>query len=465
MLSETIDTPESARWRNSRFSDVRWWLAHVLPPVITFVVVLMICLLAQNSQTAFSPVDEFPHVDAAHKAAHGQILLSQNEFIGSETMRLEACRGFHGDFVPPPCDSPVLDPKEFQEAINTAAAQPSPYYFVTGVAARALVATPLGMDFLDGTRVASAISLALGASLLAGVASRVARSPWLGGALGVVVGTLPSVVAMGATTNPDAWAIGAGTVITALALGRTHFRRPAVYAIILVLAVLTLGLTKPNFAVLMLLPAVIVASRSSLQGWTTRDLRARAAEIWPELTALTVGMFGFAVLSGAPLLFGRAESQAAMSSRLAISEENPWTLTATIDEITRAVVPTNSNLDYVFPLIFRNPMTGFTIAMSGLLAGAVIVGVVSGKLRTRYFALSLAAVVGLLAAPALVLFGQLAAGYFFAYPHRYSFVMVPTMALAVAALPHARPRLIALFATLPVIGYLLVFTGADIVIR
>jgi hypothetical protein len=387
--------------------------------------VLATGLVALNQYPRLSPVDELSHLDSVIKSSQGRWYLPPNERIGVEAMRIEACRGIDADYQPPPCSTRTLEPEDFQElGYNTAAGRPSAYYVVTGYLAR-IVLDLADVDFLTAGRVASLAAWAAGAGLLASVCARLARSVTAGAGIGLLFGVMPPALSQGVTVNPDSWALVAGTAVSILVLARERLRGWQ-YLLSLSLVLTIAVLLKPNFVVLALLP-VLIAAHDAL-----------GARRWgPLLTATIPTAVALVVFLGSDVIIGRTPSLAPMSTYLRISDSNPWDWTGVQTSLLGSLVPVQmpGSVDSL-----ESPVVTAAGTLAFLFCLGAALGALSGARRTsRYFAWSAAALLLLVAAPAIVYAGSWAAGVFFGYPSRYSLVVFPALGVAWALQSPLRP--------------------------
>lgn len=411
---------------------------RAVPMLLAFLVVLIAGLFTQATYTVLSPVDEMQHLDASIKASQGRWVLPRGEKFGPEAMRLEACHGLFGDAIAvPACSSPTLSPDQFQEyGYNSAAGRISPYYPVTGYGA-ALLERLTSWDFLESARAVNVLILALGAALVAGLAARASGSSTIGASLGVCLGLLPPVLTQGVTVNPDSWSLLAGGAVTGLALARKRMRHWT-YATLMTAVLVLAVLIKPNFLVLAFVPIVIVWT--SL--WSSRrepgegqgSARSFLIEVIP-LAVATVAFFLPALV--APWLTP-TDVQLPQGTYLAITPDNPWSIREVVDQTLTALVPTTQPTGRVVPVLAGSPLPGLSAALGFFLLAPTVVGLMTARLSSRLFGLSMATAVGLVLSPVMVFAYQRQASVFFDYPYRYSFVVLPVAALASASLRHSR---------------------------
>lgn len=430
-------------------------LPSLVSALIAFLVVVTVSLVVIATKPGLSPLDEFQHLDSTAKAAEGRIFLPLNERVGETAMRLAACRGFNADFaLQVDCGSADLRPEQFPEyGVNTAAGRASVYYIITGFSARLINWAVPQWDFLDAARYSSALVLGLGAALLAACATWVSGSPWTGSALGVTVGLFPMAVTQGTSVNPDSWSLLAGSLVVALALMR-HRWRPIVYALLLTCTLVAFGLVKPNFMVLSVVPLTISFIMAS------GELRQRFRYVVPEAVALTVTLVAFVLVmltSGA----GGAESEAPMASALLISPNNPWQVTKVLDQTLGALLPQISDTGFINAELSNPPVSGMALVAAVFLIAGAVAGLLRERFGTRYFALSVAAIVILIGVPVFTFAGQLAVHNSFTYPTRYGLIALPVVGLALAAM---RPRSawLVFIAGGMVCAYAIAFMGVDL---
>lgn len=408
--------------------------AQWVVPLVTAVLVLIVGGLVLSTYPKLSPVDELQHVDSAIKASQGRWYLPPGESDGQEAMRIQACEGIDAGWPTPPCSTETFDPADFQElGINTAAGRPSLYYVVTGYLGQAL-SWATGAGFLISARIISLISLAIGAALTSWAALRLSLSPALSGALGVLVAVLPPVLSQGITVNPDAWSLAAGTAVTALALGAAR-RSPLKSTVVLTVAVTLTVLVKPNFVVLAGVPVIILG----LAWWQQRDRPALHRFLGSFLAAVVAGGAFIATMIPAYLSDSRLK-EAPQIVNSTLPPGTPWPYGPALDDILRNFVPMYgpSPVD----LFEKTGLVGLAAAATVVLvAGAVAAAVLAPK-GSQALALGWAGILGLVATPTLVYAGEWLSNAFFGYPQRYSFVVLPVLALAWAALKPPRSALI-----------------------
>lgn len=415
-------------------------------PLTAGLIVLILGALVLSTYPRLSPVDELQHVDSSIKASQGRWYIPAGEYVGQEAMRIQACDGIDAGWPTPPCTTPTFDPGDFQElGINTAAGRPSLYYVVTGYLGRAVSAVT-GAGFLVSARIVSLLSLAMGAALLAWACLRLSLSPVLAVSLGVLCGALPPVLSQGITVNPDAWSLLAGTTITALALGAVG-RSPLRVALVLGLAVTLTVLVKPNFVVLAVVPIVLLA----LAWWRDRD-SASLKRLGAAVFAAAVSGAAFVATMIPAYLTDSRVKEAPQIVNSTLPEGTPWPIGQALDDILRNFIPMYqpSPVD----LFEKTVLVGLAAVATVVLVSGSISALAHAPSQSRSFALGLAGTLGLVATPALVYVGQYLSNAFFPYPQRYSFVVLPVLALAWASQRPRRAWLFALVTAAIVLGIL-----------
>lgn len=421
--------------------------ARYLWPALTALLITMgLGLFAIHTYQTISPIDELQHLDYVIKAGSGDFVLNPGELIGEEAMRLEACNGIEAAFEPPPCDAPNLEPEEFQEGgINTAAdGTPSPYYIVTGLLHVPL--TWLGFDALDAARIASLLFHALGAAAIAALVVFVSRSALLGATLGSLVGVLPHVLSQSSTVNPDSWAMLAGASFTAIAIYQHEWslRR---FLVLSSVAAIVFSFTKPNWILLIGVPAVAVLAAA---------LERRDKQSWTRFAGLVAVGVGVVVVQ---VLFGiRSEALSvgqpvpAMDIYLRISSGNPFDWAAAVSSSISAVVPV-TGVPVVDVLSGRIALS-IAFVWGLFMAGAALMATLNQRFACKCFNLSLAGLLLLLASPFLTYLGQYLGGYYFPYPLRYSFMAIPVVAVALATWRPLRTGYFSAFAGLSTLAFI-----------
>lgn len=126
---------------------------------------VMVALHVRTYET-LSPIDELQHVDYMIRAGDFDIPV-RNDRVGQEALSEAACRSVDSpSYVGPLCGLDSYDPNDFQErGFNTAASQFPPYYVITGVTARAVVAVGLFGSKVTAARMLGGVWLAAALSV------------------------------------------------------------------------------------------------------------------------------------------------------------------------------------------------------------------------------------------------------------------------------------------------------------
>ena len=402
--------------------------AELLTALISACVVLVVGAFVLSTYQRLSPIDELQHLDSSIKASQGRWYLPRGELIGPEAMRIEACSGIDAGFVPPPCDSDRLEPSQFQElGVNTAAGRPSLFYIVTGYAARVLSEIS-GAGFLLSARIVSLYSLVAAAALLAWAVLRLSGSRLLAVSLATASALLPPVLSLAITVNPDAWSLLAGTAVSVLALAALRWRPGRVLWVLAVALALTISV-KPNFVVLLLIPLILAG-----HAWWRERSPVSAHRFWATLAAAVLAFGAFAGTLILPLI-GSSAFEDPQTERFSIPSGSSWPLGQAFEASLTSFVPLFQGA--TVDVFERVGMVGLASFVGVMLVSGSMSGLVSAPARSRAFALCAAGVGGLLATPVIVFGAQYVSNVYFGYPQRYSFVVLPVLALAWAAL---RPR-------------------------
>lgn len=408
---------------------------YVVPLAVTFFVTMGLGSYCIWNYSTLSPIDELQHLDYVIKAGSGQFVLNPGELIGEDAMRIEACRGIDAQFTPPSCDAAELSPEQFQEmGINTAAdGIPSPYYIMTGVIHLPL--TWIGLDALDSARTVSLFWHALGATAIALIIISATGSAFLGGSLGTLTGVLPHVLSQSSTTNPDSWALLAGSCFAALAIYRSRLTTRWFLGLC-TLATLACWFTKPNWILLLGIPALAVFTDALVHRSRDRWLRLLGVI---GVGALTASLQVLLVARSARLAVG--QPQAPMDVYLRVSDTNPFERASAVASSLNAFVPFN-HIPVVDPLSGRVLMS-IAFVWGVVLSGGAVMSALNQRFSGDAFNIGLAGALILLLSPLMTYLGQFLGGYFFAYPARYSFMVVPALVIALACWTPMRLRSLA----------------------
>ena len=172
-----------------------------------------------DSYRQVSPFDEGTHFDYVVEGSRGGIV-RRGEKLGPEAMREIACRGI--DFtgiVEPPCDSPRFVPEKFPlQGFSSAEVHPPPYYAITGVLARGMVAAGLTSDLFTAARLVGILWLGLGLLVMwyAGRELGISAAP-LAAVVAAIAGT-PTLLHASATVTNDTTGLVTGGLLVWITL-------------------------------------------------------------------------------------------------------------------------------------------------------------------------------------------------------------------------------------------------------
>lgn len=438
----------------------------MLGPTVLVVVALVLVAVHVRAYPVLSPIDELQHIDSLYRGSRAQIV-RPGERVGEEAMREQSCRGLAVGYPSPPCDARELRPEQYQEeGFNTTHRNPPTYYWVTGLAARALAAAAGGDSLVTPARLLGAVWLAAGLLLT----WRLGRM--LGARPAALLGTLlwlaasPYGVFNAATVSPDAAAllVGAALPWAVLAWERAPGRyRP------LVLAGLAVGAVKLTHVVVLAAAGVYLAVRlghaarrrgrrreavaqghgrapaAAAQGHRRAPAAAgqghgRAAgddgaRCLPGVAAYARGL---AVLVAASVASTAAWLLVLAALAPASSAVDPMTARYGVDSIgfsdLLAAVPAFLPVDTPPVATFMDtPVTAVaTLALHATLLAGAGAAVLTGTGRLRHLAVGLIAAL-LLGGPVLVLGLFLGAGAHVDLPVRYVVSLLPGLAALLAA--------------------------------
>lgn len=185
----------------------------------TLAVAAVVVLVHIRAYTVLSGIDELQHVDYLDQASRFD-LVREGERVGEVAMREQACRGINlPDFSTPPCDTPTLDPADFQEkGFNTAAQHPPTYYTLTGLTARGLLALPQVDSLVTAGRSVGVVWLGIGLLLTYMLSRRLGARPAAAGGAVLLLACTPAVIQASALVTNDAPSLLVGALVVLVAL-------------------------------------------------------------------------------------------------------------------------------------------------------------------------------------------------------------------------------------------------------
>ena len=388
--------------------------------------------------TDLSPIDEYQYVDSYAKAFDHPIV-RQGEETGMVARRMAVCEGTRLNDAPPnteACAAPDAGGSSiFALGGGTTGDLYTPIYFVVS----RVLAQPfewLGADLVQGGRLVGGLWLAAGAVLLYVALRRAGAHPALGAAAGLLtVGSLPAYWS-NTYISTDAAAILSGSLALLLAVEGRSARSLALLLLPPLAALMTLVKVQNLVAFVaaalyLLLLALHDARRSEAPGgWVRRWLLDRRS-----LAALAAGVTAV-VAQGAWLW---------LRSRLAVGPP-PDDGVGGPFEWSALVVEASSFLQRTAMGALPPSVTGTSSEPLFLIGLAVTLGGVVGlalaravPARDRLLAIS-AAVVAVVAAPALALSIVVSEDQYFPLPARYGMSLLPWMIGCCALLVDGRSR-------------------------
>lgn len=409
----------------------RW--PYLVVGLVVLLVTLGLGLAVMSTNPKVSPIDEMQHLDSSIAASNGTLYLSPGTRIQAETMRLISCHGYNGTYQrkqgPPPCNATTFNPADYpQRGINTAAGRVNIFYPVVGYAAKVISAVT-GVDFLVAGRAVCVFCWALGAALLALIASRLSRSFLIGAGAGLAVGLLGSGMWVAVTINPDSWSLLVGSLVVGAALAMPRWS-PWQVGVATFGLLLLATLVKANFFVLAAIPFLLVTP------WYFDPQRRRKA--LAVLAACVVSGIAFIYFS-LPKGSTSASDLAPMADDLKISAKNPWDFTEMFGGILGGFVPIRPGS---VVSVLANPFVSSAVVVTiAIMFAGVVVGLFSAQVRSMQFQWAAVTAVTAIAAPVLAYLGMIAIGVYFRYPERYSLIVLPAVAIAWVQLQPRRPAL------------------------
>lgn len=149
----------SARtWVESVRSRLTGWRAHAALLVVFAALAAPVVANQAVANGQLSIFDEWQYAERVHQVATGDLWMRNGEEIGAWGQDVRACRGITriDGPKPPPCrDSPDVF------TLNSAAADPAPYYWATGAVAAVLTGSGLVDNALLAARLVGALWAAL----------------------------------------------------------------------------------------------------------------------------------------------------------------------------------------------------------------------------------------------------------------------------------------------------------------
>lgn len=414
------------------------------------VVAAVLVVLHVRAVTVLAP-DEQAHIDYFFRAPGLQPVVSGTK-LSEQAMREEACRGVpNPSWSPPPCDSQVLRPEQFDfYGYDTAYIHPASYYDLTAILARP-VQWAFGLHSLvTAGRLVGVLWLAAGLLLTYLVARRLGASPLSTLGILLMAASTPSVLLASATINPDNANLLVGAAVLYLVL--IWEERPSkwwllgIAAVVAVSVRLTNAIVLPAMALYVLMHAVgAETDRRVGEGDHETDGSRLSGAVRPE-PRLAIRAAAILCLAGLPLAMGwmlAVRLNATLDPGLQpmnqyLAKLSPsFSVSDVLSALTVYVPPIQP--PYVPPPL-RGPWVHAIAQVGmGLLAAGMVAPALFSWAEKRLRSLALATlVVAILGGPLVALFYFVSLHQVIPVPTRYGMALLPTvLALTAVAL---RPR-------------------------
>ena len=434
--------PAAQRWRLWRPR-----LRDLLPMALMLVIIACAAGVVIRREHAFSQIDEFQHFNYITELVYNHRIPVPGDTFTQQAMRAHACHLSTHEPRQPPCDSVSFDPLSFETGGQATTGGYPPAYYVPTAGVAWVVSKAIGAkDLFVPARLASVLWLLLGAALTYLLARSLAVGRWVAAGLTLLAALSPIMLYQGATVNPDAMSLlaGSGTAVAWLALRAV----PRWWSVAALGAVLTfVAWIKPNFVavpIAVALAEVALAARPgpralinratwSVRGPATRVCAAAAAAValglaWP--LYFRVVLASAAARGPSNKAFGRA----------------PWNTDIALRGLANSLRPLSG-----LPTMFNHGSFVLFSAVVDVLALSGVVGVAMMS-RRRELPRDLVSsgpgappidalrAVAYLAAASLVVAAPVtyaivgASGAFIIYPPRYSLFLIPLGLVALAGL-------------------------------
>lgn len=442
-LEDELDTPAPAREhgahgprgrRPRRHVQRRWIDAAV---IVGLVILACVAVLPQVARHApLSALDEPSHVDYAWNAAHFEIPAAGDE-IDPEIVALWNCYG--NELIElPACGTTGPDEAYPALGLQYNFGHPPVYYFLTGIAARALDAAT-GWDFITAARGMGALWLGAGMAVMHLALRRLGVGIWVAGAVAALSGMWWSSLSAATIVTNDAPLL-LTTALGLLALGELRARRGhwAIVVALILLAALAAGVKVMNALPFLAIAGALVVLAllpERFRPWAGRcTLVGAAAGMVSAVGAVYVLWTRFQAGRGDPGWTNPVEGVNTL--RFVGSPLGEW-----LPTLTRGL--TSIGHSYVSNQAAEPALVSVTASLTSVVAlAAIAIGIAVGRPGSALSLVALAALIGSAAWPAIVqLQAFLSSGgthYFLQPSHRYGVTMG---ILAFAALAMLAERL------------------------
>ena len=417
---------------------------------LVFMAVLLVALHVR-AYTKVSPIDEQMHIDYLVRAPGLQPVVSGTK-LGEQAMREEACRGIGSSFSPPPCDSPLLRPDQFEfSGYNSAYIHPATYYDITAVLARTLQAAAGLPSLVTAARLIGGLWLAAGL-VLSYLAARKLGAPALS-SLGVVLlaAATPVVLFLSATVTPDSMNLLVGAGVLYLVL--LWEEQPARWWLLVAASVAAVAVKLTNAVVLPTLAMyLILRAIPGAGGWWkpvmigARDHGDSATginQLTPRRAITAAGVLGVTSLVLAALWMLAVQRNAVLDASLQPMNVYLQTHSASlrsadvVSSVTAFLPPILSQ--YIPPPLDRATSRVIIQITVGLFIAGLVASVLGAGVAARLRSLGLSTlVVALTGGPLFTVYYYVGLHQVITIPPRYAMALLPAMLSLVAAALSAR---------------------------
>lgn len=180
--------------------------ASWLPHLALVLLAVGLVFIHVRAVPRLSPIDEFQHADALHRAIAGR-LTTTGDLVAPAVLDAASCRGVENVKLPP-CGGPHQAADFPDGGYDTADIHPPGYYFAT-----AWLSAPLrwaGVGEIDAGRLIGGLWLGLGLALLWELALAIGSGRAAAAAVCVLAATTVSVLEASSAIGPDSTAMAAG---------------------------------------------------------------------------------------------------------------------------------------------------------------------------------------------------------------------------------------------------------------
>lgn len=417
--AETESVPAEAR------PESRDTIGQVALVAVGFAVLsILITSLALFNAPRFSLLDESTHLDYTWRAAHFE-LPKTGQDLSDFTLDRWSCRGQPNEVIPP-CGAGASPLEYPSRGVQYNAKHPPTYYFVTGLAARA-VAKVSGQDFHTAARWLGA-GWMLAAMLALYLVLRSWKVPrWYCVTAGVVLALIPPLVHSSSTVTNDAPAAlcGVGAVYV---LGRVVVHGKAGWAIPALVAALAASTKLISTTAILTVALILVGMEIYRRRSSDRTLPSTLAAAVAIVAAVGIVYLGWDLVQSARAVADyKSPIAGATTEKLTGLPFDDW-----LPSLVAFRVPGASY--YLDPMIDTSYVRVWASAFSPLSVGAAFLAIALFRRRAIGWYVGLGVVAGSVVAPLAVQVEAWTLGRYFETPStRYNISLLP-MAVAAMAL-------------------------------